>query len=293
MRNQRIEKLQNIAKSQKIRTIYINNVGAFDNEIFDGGSLIINKNGEVIKELNLFSEEIYLSSNQEDIINKDKNYAEGEEPALVGKFFNRFETATNRIVNFVEAKKEVDKDAEATMTEAERLREQDSKRQAENAKIAIHEGGIFGKGPGKSTQRYSLSMAFSDFIYAFIVEEYGLVGGIFVILIYLIFLFRCITIANRCETIFPAALVLGLAFLIATQAFLHILVNVGLMPVTGHTLPLISHGGTAYMVLSGAFGILLSISKQLDKQDEIKHKELEEEAKQKEDEIMYSENYLL
>ena len=65
------------------------------------------------------------------------------------------------------------------------------------------------------------------------------------------------------------------------------------MPVTGHTLPLISHGGTAYMVLSGAFGILLSISKQLDKQDEIKHKELEEEAKQKEDEIMYSENYLL
>jgi len=224
---------------------------------------------------------------------KDKNYAEGEEPALVGKFFNRFETATNRIVNFVEAKKEVDKDAEATMTEAERLREQDSKRQAENAKIAIHEGGIFGKGPGKSTQRYSLSMAFSDFIYAFIVEEYGLVGGIFVILLYLIFLFRCITIANRCETIFPAALVLGLAFLIATQAFLHILVNVGLMPVTGHTLPLISHGGTAYMVLSGAFGILLSISKQLDKQDEIKHKELEEEAKQKEDEIMYSENYLL
>lgn len=76
LRNQRIEKLQNIAKSQKIRTIYINNVGAFDNEIFDGGSLIINKNGEVIKELNLFSEEIYLSSNQEDIINKDKNYAE-------------------------------------------------------------------------------------------------------------------------------------------------------------------------------------------------------------------------
>ena len=92
-------------------------------------------------------------------------------------------------------------------------------------------------------------------------EEYGLLGGIVVILIYLIFLFRCITIANRCETIFPGALVLGLAFLIATQAFLHIMVNVGLMPVTGHTLPLISHGGTAYMVLSGAFGIILSVSK--------------------------------
>ncbi len=222
----------------------------------------------------------------------NKSHAEGEKSGSVAKVFNRFSTATNRIVNFFDAKEEMEEAATA-MTPAERQRHLDGQRQAINAKVAIHEGGIIGKGPGKSTQRYSLSMAFSDFIYAFIVEEYGLLGGIVVILIYLIFLFRCITIANRCETIFPGALVLGLAFLIATQAFLHIMVNVGLMPVTGHTLPLISHGGTAYMVLSGAFGIILSVSKKLDKQDEIKRKELEEEAKEKESEIMLSESYEL
>jgi cell division protein FtsW len=222
----------------------------------------------------------------------NKSHAEGEKSGSVAKVFNRFSTATNRIVNFFDAKEEMEEAATA-MTPAARQRHLDGQRQAINAKVAIHEGGIIGKGPGKSTQRYSLSMAFSDFIYAFIVEEYGLLGGIVVILIYLIFLFRCITIANRCETIFPGALVLGLAFLIATQAFLHIMVNVGLMPVTGHTLPLISHGGTAYMVLSGAFGIILSVSKKLDKQDEIKRKELEEEAKEKESEIMFSESYEL
>jgi len=222
----------------------------------------------------------------------NKSHAEGEKSGSVAKVFNRFSTATNRIVNFFDAKEEMEEAATA-MTPAARQRHLDGQRQAINAKVAIHEGGIIGKGPGKSTQRYSLSMAFSDFIYAFIVEEYGLLGGIVVILIYLIFLFRCITIANRCETIFPGALVLGLAILIATQAFLHIMVNVGLMPVTGHTLPLISHGGTAYMVLSGAFGIILSVSKKLDKQDEIKRKELEEEAKEKESEIMLSESYEL
>ena len=222
----------------------------------------------------------------------NKGQAESEKTGSVAKVFNRFGTASNRIVNFFDAKKDLE-EAEAAMSDAERQKHLDGQRQAINAKVAIHEGGIIGKGPGKSTQRYSLSMAFADFIYAFIVEEYGLLGGIFVIMIYLIFIFRCITIAFRCETIFSGALVLGLAFLIATQAFLHIMVNVGLMPVTGHTLPLISHGGTAYMVLSGAFGIILSVSKQLDKQDEIRRKELEEEAKEKESEIMLSETYEL
>lgn len=226
------------------------------------------------------------------LIYSDKKTGEGEKPGYVAKFFNRFGTATNRVTSFLNEKKELE-ETNKGQTTLEKQRELDGKRQALNAKIAIHEGGIFGKGPGKSTQRYSLSMAFSDFIYAFIVEEYGMMGGIFVIMIYLIFLFRCITIGFRCETIFSGALVLGLAFLIATQAFLHIMVNVDLLPVTGHTLPLISHGGTAYMVLSGAFGIILSVSKQLDKQDEIKRKELEEEAKEKESEIMYSEDYVL
>ena len=126
----------------------------------------------------------------------NKVYAEGEKPGAVAKLFNRFGTATNRVINFVEAKKEKEEAVE-DMTDEERIRYNDSRRQAKNAEIAIHDGGIFGKGPGKSTQRYSLSMAFSDFIYAFIVEEYGLLGGLFVIMIYLIFLFRCITIAFR------------------------------------------------------------------------------------------------
>ena len=180
-------------------------------------------------------------------------------------------------------------EAATAMTPAERQRHLDGQRQAINAKVAIHEG-IIGKVRAKV--RDILSMAFSDFIYAFIV---GIrIAGRHCRHIDLSDIsLRCITIANRCETIFPGALVLGLAFLIATQAFLHIMVNVGLMPVTGHTLPLISHGGTAYMVLSGAFGIILSVSKKLDKQDEIKRKELEEEAKEKESEIMLSESYEL
>ena len=146
--------------------------------------------------------------------------------------------------------------------------------------MAISEGGIFGKGPGKSTQRYSLSMAFSDFIYAFIVEEYGLLGGGFVILLYLIFLFRCIRLCQRCKATYSSVLIVGLAFLITTQAFLHILVNVRILPITGHTLPLISHGGTAYLVLSGAFGMILSVNKQLEKQDALERAAREAAAAQ-------------
>ena len=139
-------------------------------------------------------------------------------------------------------------------------------------------GGVLGKGVGKGTARHSLSMAFSDFIFAAIVEETGLVGGLFIILLYLIFLFRCISLSFKCPDAFSQALVLGLAFLITTQAFLHILVNVRLIPITGHTLPLISHGGTAYLVLSGAVGIILSVSRTIDKQiEEQKRVELTDE----------------
>ena len=181
----------------------------------------------------------------------------------VGKIFNRFGTVEGRLTAHFEKEEE---DLEnLSSKELQQLKDKD--RQSENAKVAISEGGIFGKGPGKSTQRYSLSMAFSDFIYAFIVEEYGLVGGVFVILLYLIFLFRCIRLCQRCKATYSSALIVGLAFLITTQAFLHILVNVRILPITGHTLPLISHGGTAYLVLCGAFGMILSVNKQLEKQD--------------------------
>ncbi len=181
----------------------------------------------------------------------------------VGRVFNRFGTVESRLTAHFE-KEEADL---ATLTAEEARQLKDKDRQSENAKVAISEGGIFGKGPGKSTQRYSLSMAFSDFIFAFIVEEYGLIGGSFVILLYLIFLFRCIRLCQRCTATYSSVLIVGLAFLITTQAFLHILVNVRILPITGHTLPLISHGGTAYLVLSGAFGMILSVNRQLDKQD--------------------------
>ena len=181
----------------------------------------------------------------------------------VGKIFNRFGTVEGRLTAHFE--KEEQEMEGLSRAELQQLKDKD--RQSENAKVAISEGGIFGKGPGKSTQRYSLSMAFSDFIYAFIVEEYGLIGGVFVILLYLIFLFRCIRLCQRCKATYSSVLIAGLSFLITTQAFLHILVNVRILPITGHTLPLISHGGTAYLVLSGAFGMILSVNKQLEKQD--------------------------
>ena len=194
----------------------------------------------------------------------------------VGKIFNRFGTVEGRLTAHFE-KEEADME-NLSRTELQQLKDKD--RQSENAKVAISEGGIFGKGPGKSTQRYSLSMAFSDFIYAFIVEEYGLLGGGFVILLYLIFLFRCIRLCQRCKATYSSVLIVGLAFLITTQAFLHILVNVRILPITGHTLPLISHGGTAYLVLSGAFGMILSVNKQLEKQDALERAAREAAAAQ-------------
>ena len=194
--------------------------------------------------------------------------------SAVGKVFNRFGTVENRLTAHFNSEEESLEGL--SKNEIERLKDKD--RQSENAKVAISEGGIFGKGPGKSTQRYSLSMAFSDFIYAFIVEEYGFVGGVCVILLYLIFLFRCIRLCARCKATYSSVLIVGLSFLIATQAFLHILVNVRLFPITGHTLPLISHGGTAYLVLCGAFGMILSVNRQLDKQDEQERLQREAEA---------------
>lgn len=201
----------------------------------------------------------------------------------VGKIFNRFGTVEQRVTAFFH-KEEQELEG---LSREEVMKNKDKDRQSENAKVAISEGGIFGKGPGKSTQRYSLSMAFSDFIYAFIVEEYGLLGGCFVILLYLIFLFRCIRLCQRCTATYSSVLIAGLSFLITTQAFLHILVNVRLIPITGHTLPLISHGGTAYLVLCGAFGMILSVNRQLDKQDAMERARREAAAAQLTDTYNY------
>jgi cell division protein FtsW len=137
----------------------------------------------------------------------------------------------------------------------------DADYQANQAKIAISTGKLFGKMPGKSTQRNLLPQSNSDFIFAIIVEEYGLFGAIIVIMAYLALMFRGVQIARKCDYAFPALMVLGLTIMIVFQAFLNMLVAVGLFPVTGQTLPMISWGRTSVMVISFSLGAILSVSR--------------------------------
>jgi cell division protein FtsW len=136
--------------------------------------------------------------------------------------------------------------------------------QTNQAKIAIARGGIFGLGPGNSQQRNFLPHPYSDFIYAIIIEEYGLVGGIFIILIYLVFLLRSIRIFRRCPFAFGAFLALGLSFTLVTQALANMAVNVNLFPVTGVTLPLVSMGGSSFLFTCLAIGIILSVARNVE-----------------------------
>jgi len=138
----------------------------------------------------------------------------------------------------------------------------DDEYQSNQAMIAISTGGLFGKAPGKSTQRNMLPQSNSDFIFAIIIEEYGLLfGAIPLILAYMILLFRGITIARKCETAFPAFLVMGLIIMIVVQAMLNMLVATGLFPVTGQTLPMVSWGRTSVLVMSFSIGAVLSVSR--------------------------------
>ena len=138
----------------------------------------------------------------------------------------------------------------------------DAIRQPYSAKIAIKQGGVLGKGPGQSTQRYVVPDMSEDFMYSFIIEEYGLIGGIFVIFLYVSLLARGSIIARNCGTDHYAKLtVAGLCLLITGQAFLHMFVNADIGPMTGQTLPLISHGNSAFLCFSIAFGIILSFSR--------------------------------
>ena len=154
------------------------------------------------------------------------------------------------------------------------FRELDKIKQPYSAKIAIHEGGIIGKGIGGSTQKYVVSNIYGDYMFSFIVEEYGLLGGILIILLYVSLLARGSLIASKCSNEFAKIAVGGLSILITAQAFMHMLVNVDIGPMTGQTLPLISHGSFAFLVFCIAFGVILSISRMT--RDEIK--ELEEAA---------------
>lgn len=163
---------------------------------------------------------------------------------------------------------------------------EDADYQSNQAKIAISTGGLFGKAPGKSTQRNILPQSNSDFIFAIIIEEYGLFfGAIPLILAYMILLFRGILIVRKCETAFPAYLVIGLVVMITVQAMLNMFVAVGLFPVTGQTLPMVSWGRTSVLVVSFSIGAILSVSRVVNAR--VKQEELPDEEKTDEGEKIY------
>ncbi len=139
--------------------------------------------------------------------------------------------------------------------------------QAEQAKIAIASGEIFGKGPGNSIQRNFLPQASSDFIFAILIEEWGLITAVIIVFLYLILLFRGVRIANKSERTFGSLLAIGLAFSLVFQAMINMAVAVNLFPVTGQPLPLISMGGTSIWFSSIAIGIILSISNETESEE--------------------------
>lgn len=156
----------------------------------------------------------------------------------------------------------------------------DNMYQTNQAKIAIAKGGFFGVGPGNSEQRNFLPQAYNDFIYAIIMEEYGLIGGAFIIFIYLVFLYRSIRLFKRCPYAFGAFLALGLSFTLVLQAMANMAVNVNLFPVTGVTLPLISMGGSSFLFTCLSIGIILSVARNVEQLEGKKlQRELEEERK--------------
>ena len=180
--------------------------------------------------------------------------------ATDGKVFKRFE----RIAT-MNSRLEADYDA-ARLKEVEpRSREfyriLDEIKQPYSAKIAVHEGKIIGKNSGNSTQKYVVSNIYGDYMFSFLIEEYGLLGGIIVIFLYVSLLARGSTIARLCSNEYAKIAVGGLSVLITGQAFMHMFVNVDIGPMTGQTLPLISHGSFAFLVFCIAFGVILAISR--------------------------------
>lgn len=179
-----------------------------------------------------------------------------QEASSHGGILTRLDTWKSRIMKFMDKREvppedfDLDKDA-----------------QIAHSNIAIVSSNVVGVGPGNSVERDFLSQAFSDFIYAIIIEELGIAGAAFVAMLYIILLFRVRRIANRCENNFPAFLVMGLALLLVSQALFNMLVAVGLAPVTGQPLPLISKGGTSTIINCIYIGVILSVSRSAKKKD--------------------------
>jgi cell division protein FtsW len=161
----------------------------------------------------------------------------------------RIPTWISRVQSFMYAGKEADKD---------------DNYQINQSKIAIAKGGVLGLGPGNSETRNFLPHPYSDFIFAIIIEEYGLAGGAFLIFVYLLFLFRSIRIFRKCPYAFGAFLALGLSFTLVIQALINMAVTVNLFPVTGVTLPLVSMGGSSFLFTCLAIGIILSVARNVE-----------------------------
>lgn len=170
--------------------------------------------------------------------------------AFPGLLPNRVDTWASRITTF-----SGDGDADSTY-------------QVERAKTAIANGYIFGVGPGKSPTKHVLPQSSSDFIFAIVLEEFGLIGGLLILAMYLFFLFRLVIISTKADSVFGKLLVIGVGFPIVFQALMNMCVAVNLIPVTGQTLPLISSGGTSILMTCMALGIVLSVSAQREKQKE-------------------------
>jgi cell division protein FtsW len=175
---------------------------------------------------------------------------------------NRIDTAISRITNDDNATMEILLTSKIGSPEYEAAR--DELRQPVGALLAIKEGGLLGKGVGNSTQKYAVPVIFGDYMFSFIIEETGFLGAILIILLYFSLLARSTTIAKDCDNYFDKIVVAGLAILVTGQAFMHMMVNVHfpLIPQTGQTLPLVSHGTTSFLVFSAVFGMLLSISRE-------------------------------
>lgn len=144
----------------------------------------------------------------------------------------------------------------------------DETMQPVSAKVAVSEGGFFGKGPGNSTQRYVVSVMYEDYIFSFIVEEYGMIGALVILILYGSLLARGSIIVRNCDNHYAKTMIAGLVLLVSGQALMHILINVDLFPLTGQTLPMISHGNSSFLAFSLVFGVLLSVSKMAQKKIE-------------------------
>ena len=197
-----------------------------------------------------------VGSNNADVTTKEatEQIAQKEETkkkeGAIESLFHRADTWKGRILKFSNKEEIAPEDYDL-----------DKDAQVAHANIAIVSSNIIGKGPGNSVERDFLAQAFSDFIYAIVIEEMGILGAAFVVLLYVILMFRAARIASRCENNFPAFLIMGLALLFVVQASFNMMVAVCIVPVTGQPLPLISKGGTSTIINCAYIGAMLSVSR--------------------------------